>query len=94
MLVISSPCRLRQLLPIDNFDYDRKTSYMLRAHQLKREDYISNLDLFRIHSTWIHSHESIFYAQRLDQLLFPVRAINRILAPVGIQLLYIFWSIS
>ena len=63
------------------------------AHQLKREDYISNLDLFRIHSTWIHSHESIFYAQRLDQLLFPVRAINRILAPVGIQLLYLFWSI-
>ena len=32
------------------------------AHQLKREDYISNLDLFRIHSTWIHDHESIFYA--------------------------------
>ena len=31
MLVISSPCRLRQLLPIDNFDYDRRTSYMLRG---------------------------------------------------------------
>jgi hypothetical protein len=38
-------------------------------------------------------HGSIFYAQRLDYLLFPVRVINRILALVGIQLLYLFWSI-
>ncbi len=79
MLVISSPCQLRQLLSMDKCDYNRRISYMLRGLSTQTQGSFSVI---------------IFYARRLDYLLFPVRVINRILVLVGIQLLYLFWSIT
>uniref|UniRef100_A0A0D3H500 Uncharacterized protein n=1 Tax=Oryza barthii TaxID=65489 RepID=A0A0D3H500_9ORYZ len=49
MFVILPSCRLHQLLPMDNFDYEGQAIYVQGL--IKHKDHTFNLDLFRIHST-------------------------------------------
>lgn len=101
-LVISPPWRLHQLPPMDNFNYNRRTS-LLHTFNHKHKDFRGlpaqaqgsylQFELFLIYVTWIHGHVPTSYAQRLDQSLFPTRAIGWVLAPVRIWLSHLLWAL-
>lgn len=61
---------------------------------MKGEDYMWNLELLGIDWRWIDSDECILYGERVEELLLGVRGMKGIVGGVGIELLYLFWSMG
>jgi hypothetical protein len=87
VLVVLSLCQLRQLPSMNNCDYVLRG--LLAQTQVSYLQFGLALDTCNMDSwSWVY-----FLCLKTGLFIIPHKGYNRILAPVGIQLLYLFWSI-